>query len=123
MYNAVYEGGAALALRSHGCADGAEAEAFLAARDFLSINITTPYKPEAFACRRCAGRLGHARPQGQRAREQGRGPYRLQHRRPGLRGLFGTGRRRFSRRVRRRLRPGQTSLSILHAVARRGRMR
>ena len=26
-----------------------EAEAFLAARDFLSINITTPYKPEAFA--------------------------------------------------------------------------
>lgn len=26
-----------------------EAETFLAARDFLSINITTPYKPEAFA--------------------------------------------------------------------------
>lgn len=50
MYNAVYEraglpwhyGTADLATR-------AEAEAFLAARDFLSINITTPYKPEAFA--------------------------------------------------------------------------
>ncbi len=50
MYNAVYE---KAGLDWHyGFADvptAAEAEAFLAARDFLSINITTPYKPEAFA--------------------------------------------------------------------------
>lgn len=50
MYNAVYEK-AGLDWR-YGLMDlptAAEAEAFLAARDFLSINITTPYKPEAFA--------------------------------------------------------------------------
>lgn len=50
MYNAVYE---KAGLDWHyGLMDlptAAEAEAFLAARDFLSINITTPYKPEAFA--------------------------------------------------------------------------
>lgn len=50
MYNAVYE---QAGLPWHyGLMDIAEkpaAEAFLAARDFLSINITTPYKPEAFA--------------------------------------------------------------------------
>ena len=50
MYNAVYE---KAGLDWHyGFADvptAAEAEAFLAARDFLSLNITTPYKPEAFA--------------------------------------------------------------------------
>ena len=50
MYNAVYE---KAGLPWHyGLMDvptAPEAEAFLAARDFLSINITTPYKPEAFA--------------------------------------------------------------------------
>lgn len=50
MYNAVYE---KAGLDWHyGFADVptvAEAEALLAARDFLSLNITTPYKPEAFA--------------------------------------------------------------------------
>ncbi|WP_251178460.1 shikimate dehydrogenase family protein [Adlercreutzia agrestimuris] len=49
MYNAVYE---KLGLAwQYGLADvptKAEAEAFLAARDFLSLNITTPYKPQAF---------------------------------------------------------------------------
>lgn len=49
MYNAVYE---RLGLPwSYGLADYAtteEARAFLAARDFLSLNITTPYKPDAF---------------------------------------------------------------------------
>ena len=46
MYNAVYE---KAGLPWHyGLMDvptAPEAEAFLAARDFLSINITTPYKP------------------------------------------------------------------------------
>ena len=50
MYNAVYE---KAGLPWHyGLMDVPtvpEAETFLAARDFLSINITTPYKPEAFA--------------------------------------------------------------------------
>ena len=50
MYNAVYE---KAGLPWHyGLMDvptAPETEAFLAARDFLSINITTPYKPEAFA--------------------------------------------------------------------------
>lgn len=50
MYNAVYE--KAGLDWSYGFADiseVAEAEAFLKAREFLSLNITTPYKPEAFA--------------------------------------------------------------------------
>lgn len=50
MYNAVYE---QLGLPWHydlmDCATEEEAQAFLAARDFLSVNITTPYKPHAFA--------------------------------------------------------------------------
>lgn len=50
MYNAVYE---RLGLPwTYGSADlptVEEADAFLAARDFLSINVTTPYKPNAFA--------------------------------------------------------------------------
>ena len=49
MYNAVYEN---MGLPwSYGFMDlptSEEAETFLAARDFLSINITTPYKPLAF---------------------------------------------------------------------------
>ena len=49
MYNAVY---ARLGLPwRYELADLAgeeEARAFLAARDFLSVNITTPYKPHAF---------------------------------------------------------------------------
>ena len=49
MYNALYE---KMGLPwSYGFMDlpsAEEAEAFLAARDFLSINITTPYKPLAF---------------------------------------------------------------------------
>ncbi|MEF9875433.1 shikimate dehydrogenase family protein [Gordonibacter sp.] len=48
MYNAVYE---RLGLPWHyepaDLATAEEARAFLAARDFLSVNITTPYKPEA----------------------------------------------------------------------------
>ncbi|MCI8425410.1 MAG: shikimate dehydrogenase, partial [Adlercreutzia sp.] len=50
MYNAVYE--KAGLDWFYGFADipeAAEAEAFLAAREFLSLNITTPYKPQAFA--------------------------------------------------------------------------
>lgn len=50
MYNAVYK---KLGLSWHydfmDCAELAQAEAFLAKRDFLSINITTPYKPQAYA--------------------------------------------------------------------------
>lgn len=49
MYNALYE---KMGLPwSYGFMDlstSEEAEAFLAARDFLSLNITTPYKPLAF---------------------------------------------------------------------------
>lgn len=50
MYNAVYP---RLGLNWHyglmDCATVEEAEAFLKARDFLSINITMPYKPHALA--------------------------------------------------------------------------
>ena len=49
MYNAVY---ARLGLPWHydfmDVPDEGDARAFLAAQDFLSINITTPYKPHAF---------------------------------------------------------------------------
>ena len=49
MYNAVY-GRLGLPwcyeLADLACED--EARAFLAARDFLSVNITTPYKPHAY---------------------------------------------------------------------------
>lgn len=44
------------------CETPAEAKAFLAARDFLSINITTPYKPEALAAataRAASAKLAH----------------------------------------------------------------
>lgn len=121
MYNAVYE---KAGLPWHyGLMDVPtvpEAEAFLAARDFLSINITTPYKPEAFAAadvRAASATLGLRR---QRAREQGRGPYRLQHRRPGLRGLFGTAGVDFRGASVVVCGTGPTSLSILHAVAQAG---
>ncbi|MEY8461456.1 shikimate dehydrogenase [Eggerthellaceae bacterium 24-137] len=63
MYNAVYE---KAGLHWHyGLMDLPtvdEAEAFLAARDFLSINITTPYKPEALAAadvQAASARLAH----------------------------------------------------------------
>ncbi|MEC4175806.1 shikimate dehydrogenase [Adlercreutzia sp. R7] len=63
MYNAVYE---KAGLNWHyGLMDlptAAEAEAFLAARDFLSINITTPYKPQALAAadsQAASARLAH----------------------------------------------------------------
>lgn len=50
MYNVVYP---KLGLNWHyglkDCESAEEAEAFLAARDFLSINITMPYKPHALA--------------------------------------------------------------------------
>ena len=50
MYNAVYD---RLGFPWHydlmDCETPAEANEFLAKRDFLSINITTPYKPEALA--------------------------------------------------------------------------
>ena len=50
MYNAVYK---KLGFPWHydlmDCETPAEAKAFLDKRDFLSINITTPYKPEALA--------------------------------------------------------------------------
>ncbi len=50
MYNAVY---AKLGLSwNYGlmdCATAEEAEAFLSARDFLSVNVTMPYKPHALA--------------------------------------------------------------------------
>lgn len=50
MYNAVYgKLGFPWEYRLMDCETPAEAKAFLAARDFLSINITTPYKPEALA--------------------------------------------------------------------------
>lgn len=49
MYNAVYE---KLGLNWHydfmDCETQAEAASFLKARDFLSVNITTPYKPQAY---------------------------------------------------------------------------
>ena len=49
MYNAVY--GRAGLPWTYGLADCAtedEAQAFLDARDFLSVNVTTPYKPHAY---------------------------------------------------------------------------
>lgn len=50
MYNAVYEKmGLNWTYGFMDCEKTAEAEAFLAAREFLSINITTPYKPQAYA--------------------------------------------------------------------------
>ena len=49
MYNAVYERlGLPWRYELKDCATEVEAEAFLGAYDFLSINITTPYKPHAF---------------------------------------------------------------------------
>lgn len=50
MYNALY-GHLGLSWRYElmDCATEDDARAFLDARDFLSINITTPYKPHAFA--------------------------------------------------------------------------
>lgn len=48
MYNAVYERlGLPWTYGLADCATDEDARAFLAARDFLSINITTPYKPHA----------------------------------------------------------------------------
>lgn len=63
MYNAVYEK-ARLPWRYDlmDLPTSGEAEAFLAARDFLSINITTPYKPEAAAAadvRAASAELAH----------------------------------------------------------------
>lgn len=50
MYNAVFEKvGLDWAYGFMDLPEAAEAEAFLAGRAFLSLNITTPYKPEAFA--------------------------------------------------------------------------
>ena len=50
MYNAVYAKlGFPWEYDLMDCETPAEAKAFLAARDFLSVNITTPYKPEALA--------------------------------------------------------------------------
>ena len=49
MYNAVYERlGLPWTYFPKDCATDDEARAFLDARDFLSVNITTPYKPLAF---------------------------------------------------------------------------
>lgn len=49
MYNAVYERlGLPWTYFAKDCATDDEARAFLDARDFLSVNITTPYKPLAF---------------------------------------------------------------------------
>ena len=63
MYNAVYgKLGFPWEYRLMDCKTPAEAKAFLAARDFLSINITTPYKPEALAAataRAASAKLAH----------------------------------------------------------------
>ena len=49
MYNAVYERlGLPWRYDLADCATEAEAQSFVDARDFLSINITTPYKPLAY---------------------------------------------------------------------------
>lgn len=49
MYNAVYKkAGLDWCYELMDIPEQPEAEAFLAQRDFLSVNITTPYKPEAF---------------------------------------------------------------------------
>ncbi len=63
MYNAVYgQLGFPWEYRLMDCETPAEAKAFLAARDFLSVNITTPYKPEALAAataRAASAKLAH----------------------------------------------------------------
>ena len=63
MYNAVYgKLGFPWEYRLMDCATPAEAKAFLEERDFLSINITTPYKPEALAAataRAASAKLAH----------------------------------------------------------------
>lgn len=63
MYNAVFEqAGLPWTYGFMDCADAADAEAFLAARDFLGINITTPYKPLAFdaaTVRASSAKLAH----------------------------------------------------------------
>ncbi|MEE0705392.1 MAG: shikimate dehydrogenase [Adlercreutzia sp.] len=63
MYNAVFE---SVGLPWHygfmDLPEVAQAEAFLKERDFLSINITTPYKPQAFAAadvRAASAQLAH----------------------------------------------------------------
>lgn len=49
MYNALYEKlGLPWEYAPMDCASADEARAFLAAREFLSINVTTPYKPLAY---------------------------------------------------------------------------
>lgn len=49
MYNAVFERlGLPWRYGFMDCPTDGEAQAFLAARDFFAINITTPYKPQAF---------------------------------------------------------------------------
>lgn len=49
MYNALYKKvGISWNYGAKDCATNEEAQAFLDARDFLGINITTPYKPLAF---------------------------------------------------------------------------
>ena len=63
MYNAVYAKlGFPWEYDLMDCETPAEAKAFLAARDFLSVNITTPYKPEALAAataRAASAKLAH----------------------------------------------------------------
>ncbi len=55
------EGG--LALRSHGCADGARGRDVLRLATSFHQHHHAPISPRR-CCRRCAGRLGHARPTG-----------------------------------------------------------
>lgn len=63
MYNAVYERlGLPWRYDFMDCETPAAADAFLGARDFLSINITTPYKPNALAAadaRAATAKLAH----------------------------------------------------------------
>lgn len=63
MYNAVFEkAGLPWTYGFQDLPDAAEAERFLESRAFLSLNITTPYKPAAFAAadvRAASARLAH----------------------------------------------------------------
>ena len=117
MYNALYARlGLPWSYDFMDCPTVEQAERFVAARGFRSINVTTPYKPLAFEAA-TARFLGEAREGRQRAGRQRRRADRLQRRRPRLHRLSRARGRGFLRGARGCVRHRPTALSILHAAA------
>ena len=72
MYNAVYERlGLPWRYGLADCATEEEARSFVEARGFLSINITTPYKPLAFEAATAKAATAKLAPGRERAGEEG----------------------------------------------------